>query len=145
MKKIKFFFTSGYHLQITFLLGIGTRVYFSLFNAGTWICEEPESDTILSVNSYFIRLVLPGVCSFCGVIPSPSALEIFPFPLLCSSLIQEGRISWRCQFRAECFLVSYSLCIVHLWVSVLVTIYCERKLLRRWVSKGPVELYSRMS
>lgn len=44
-------------------------------------------------------------------------------------------------FRAECSLVSYSVCTDQLWVSALIVTYCKKKLLWRGLRDAPIYEY----
>lgn len=79
------------------------------------------------VQMSFNHVDLESLFTWCPLFP----MALLPFlpSLLQSSLSSKGKNLMEILFRAECFMVSYSLHIIWLWVSACVSIYCKKKFL----------------
>lgn len=129
-------FTNPTHheLKISAII-MGPHVHFFLSVLGPHVWR-PSVHTVTLWVHIWISPVVPGRYCFPWSHVSPL---IFMSPLLYWSLSLMGRSLTTKPFRTEYSKVSHSLYIVQLWVSLLIPIYCSKKL--TWCSLREALIY----
>lgn len=130
--KTEFLFPQNSHFQVAsrLKLGTGAHLLFSVLSfLSSFRCAGPVHAVTVCVSSCVHwsccvwRMLFPGSCLL------PLALTVFLPPFL-AKLPEpwEERFDEDISFRAECSKVFHSFCIVQFWVSILISIYCKKKL-----------------
>lgn len=132
IEKTKFYVESGCHLEIIFWLWTGSHTHFPSHNSN--LCRPCACCYKFQYICTSVMMCLEDAVSF--VSSRTWLLQSFHLSDSWREWCSEDIPS-----RVECSKASHSLNIVHLWLSVLVTIYCKRILIDDgWTKYWPMTI-----